>query len=164
MNLLKGIFCVKDLYLFFHFFIEQILIQCLVYIKYFSNHWGYNKIKIPEHVLFTFYWEMDSYQVNYIECQVTSGMEANEAGKGDGSMPWRGTGFLLLLFFGHTTQLVISEFPSAGIQPVPSAIKTERPNHWTARNSHKLLFRYNSQERVHWINTCWRWGTKPSDI
>ena len=55
MNLLKGIFCVKDLYLFFHFFIEQILIQCLVYIKYFSNHWGYNKIKIPEHVLFTFY-------------------------------------------------------------------------------------------------------------
>lgn len=85
MNLLKLIICVKDLHLFFHFFIEQILIQCLVYIKYFSNHWGYNKIKIPDHVLFTFYWEMDSHQVNYIECQVTSGMEANEAGKGDGS-------------------------------------------------------------------------------
>lgn len=28
---------------------------------------------------------MGSHQVNYMACQVTSGMEANAAGKGDGS-------------------------------------------------------------------------------
>lgn len=36
-------------------------------------------------MLFTFQWERKSNQVNYIEYQTTSVLEANEAGKGDES-------------------------------------------------------------------------------
>ena len=39
---------------------------------------------------------------------------------------------IFILIFVHTAWLVIL-VPRPGIEPAPSAVKTQRPNHWTAR-------------------------------
>ena len=37
---------------------------------------------------------------------------------------------------------------SPGLEPGPSALKAQSPNTWTARESHKLLFEYESLPQV----------------
>ena len=46
--------------------------------------------------------------------------------------------YILLFFFGHEVCGIL--VPRSGIEPGPSAVKAQSPNHWTAREFPKLQY------------------------